>query len=322
MPTSTVQSFKLILPGFMSAFGRNGERLAALERLVAYGSPERCSQAARDHDCWQRELLSMLGVSSPGNYPSAALTRAGQGGDVVQGTWLHVDPARMEMSVDGLTVHASSAFTREQLAALTAILRKHLAEEAIDFDVVDTSMYLHTQESIDVTTTSLQRADGLSMREVLPAGSDAARLRRLMTEIQMLLQEVLGDGAAPNAVWLWGQGFLSAARRIEFPMLFANEGFARGIYLVHEQNLQVRAQPASFDAIAPLQRDAVVVIRVDRATPPKEIEDRWFVPVLKALHRGEIRSVELGLDGISVRSESSLWKRMVARPRALGEVLA
>ncbi len=88
--------------------------------------------------------------------------------------------------------------------------------------------------------------------EILPRGRDAGGLRRLMTEMQMLLHEhqvntqrQLRGLPALNAIWIHGEGMLSdVSPPVSAPALPAACGddvCGRGIYRLHGQLGEVTA---------------------------------------------------------------------------------
>jgi hypothetical protein len=210
-------------------------------------------------------------------------------------------------------------WTTEQVVELAPIFRRHLAEDGIDVEVCGHFILMRTNSAIDATSVSPQSMDGQSLRDVLPTGADATIVRRLLTELQMLLQQRYGEGAETNAVWLWGGGSVPKPSRRDLPPIYSDDGFAKGIYIVHEQVSKCFPPPASYRSIA--GQDVVVVLNVDIDASLRAIEDRWFEPALQALHRRELQRVELYLDGATVRSSCNIWKRLTSRPRAIGEVL-
>src|SRR5215831_10745617 len=114
MPSSS-PSLAYVLPGFSFEGARNS-RLPALERLVAYSREGLVVSAASSHyEPWQSELFRAVGVSAASQLASAPTTRLGATGEHDDATWLHVDPVRLETSVDGLVLRAARPWSAPEL---------------------------------------------------------------------------------------------------------------------------------------------------------------------------------------------------------------
>jgi hypothetical protein len=292
--------------------------MPALERLIAYGSVVQKSPAHRSHELWQGELISALRLGDVERYPSSPLSWLGAGGARISGTWMHVDPVRMEMSADGLSLRPAAAWSTKQLEDLVQLFGAHLEP---DFKVrsLNGGLFLCAAQEARVQSASVQYALTQPLRDVLPIGNDATSMRRLMTELQMLMYERFKEADAANAVWIWGVGSMMDPIQKPLPSLWSDEPFARGVYLVHEQDARCIALPNSISSI--VEHDAAESVVVVRAQIKDSLDVRIFAPVLEALERGRFGAVDLFLDGNTIHVQRSYWRRIFARARPIAEVL-
>jgi hypothetical protein len=173
--------------------------------------------------------------------------------------------------------------------------------------------------AFDVVTACPDAAAANELERVMPRGPQAGALRRLMTELQMLLHEHPVNDArarrglpAINALWLWGTGALAPLQSHKtLPPAFGDEPYLNGIYKLHRQSVQ--ALPGTCNellcAIATAQR-AIAVVPVAGID---SLETQWIEPLRRALAAGAIDRVDLILDGwhldVSRASMRRFWRR-------------
>jgi hypothetical protein len=324
MPRSPSLSLALICPSFTDTITRQPQRLPALERLMAYGAVS-ATAPIRDLDAWQCELLTALALTEPQQYPSATLTLTGAGHDLKPGTWLHAELVSQALSANGLTMTLSNNQIPATHDEIDLLVRDHLAAAHMDWQVVKGRSYLRFHTPIDARTVSARQAMLGELREALPAGPDATILRRVMTELQMLLHEKLADPGAPNAVWLWGGGEKSPLPASDLPPMWTNDDFTRGIYSAHAASNCCSALPRQLDAILHqtiLNRaGATHMLVVIRDCSLDELEQAWFAPARRALDQGRLQQVDVYLDGWQLRSRRSIVRRLFAPSRPVTEWL-
>jgi len=136
---------------------------------------------------------------------------------------------------------------------------------------------------LEVTTQDPELARGRHLQGFLPAGRDAAHLRRLMSEMEMWLfdhavnQRRRDESHLPiSGLWLWGGGAPLGA-------LPAVHGGASG------EDLLAETFPAAGDRVA----DVMVAGAVPGGREWQELESRWLEPTLADLRRGRITRLEL-----------------------------
>jgi hypothetical protein len=153
-------------------------------------------------------------------------------------------------------------------------------------------------------------ARGRDIGPFLPAGVDGARLRGLMSEIEMwLFDRPLNDARAKQGLlpltglWLWGGG----APLERLPPL---HGFTAGSDALFGAWPGARSFP-------PEPGNGVIVLDAEPGTAAwTEAESAWLRPALTALRHGRIRQLDLDIGSrqLALRRTGSLrfWRR--ARP--------
>jgi len=317
MPPSTlagaaIHCVSIVCPEFLDAYLREPQRLPSLERLIAYSSGAERSHSDDTVAEWQCEFLGAVGL--PAAFPSAPITWLGATGERISGTCVHADPVFLTLSAQGMTLQPAPAWTSDQAAQVESLVSEHLQACGMTWRVAGTRTYLHVMPTIDVRTVCPRAAACSPLADVLPSGPDAVRLRQAMNEVQMLIHERL-DAAAPNGIWLWGSGQLPQTSSRVLPMLWTNDDYARGVYMLHGAQDRVAPSEALAELMGRPDGESVVVVIRDQTL--KDLEQRVFAPVLKALHAGQLRAVDLYLDGWRASARKSTWRRLFAKPRAL-----
>jgi hypothetical protein len=314
MPAAANARLTLVVPQFNFAAAAE---LSALQRLAAYaGLQRRATAGPATHEPWQCELLDALRLHVS-LYPSAPFTWLGtglEGSDAERGTWLHADPVRMETSTDGLALQLCE--WPDDIGNVVPGLRTHLAEAGIEWHMAAGRAFIHSATEMAVTMPSARQATH-AVREALPQGPHAVRLRRLLTELQMLMHDKFAhnqERISPNAVWLWGAGQVRSCSPQPLLPAWTNDGFTRGIYRAHGAQAQCASLPASAEAVLKCADTQLLVVARDLS--PDDLEAGWFAPALRALNTGRLQQIELLLDGWQLTVRRS-WRRWFVRPRSL-----
>lgn len=254
------------------------------------------------HPSWHPHELRcrLLGYAPPpdADIPVAALQRRAQG-DAADAFWLRADAVRLQPLRDHLLLAAGP----DQLAPLPADLAARAAalepERSWRWEhAADGGLHVQLQGAQDLRTTPPQAVLGQRVDHAQPRGGDAAFWQRLGTELQMMLFDVLANGApggdeAPNAVWFWGGGSLPEYR-CRWARVAAREPLVRGLALCG--GVQPQAPPADFAAWLAGHRvegDGLVVLDGD---VEDDFERRWLRPATGALARGRLAALTLVLE--------------------------
>ena len=291
-----------IAPALHRAIADRGARWPQLARLAGRGSISELTPPRAGLSTWQVALLDTLNVHDHDQYPSAAVMRAGDAAEPVRGFWLQLQPMHFMAGMDRLTaveLHGATDVTRAELVELEPTIAAHI--RGADMQLVTTShddWLVRSDCALDVQTATPESA-AVSLEQAMPHGRDAPALRRLMTELQMLLHEHPVNVARQrrglpeiNAVWFHGAGEIRGLQRYALPQAFGDDLYLRGIYRLHDA--EVTAAPTEAQALlARLSARAVLVVSTDDIDV---LEAAWIAPLTRALTVGAIARLDVIVD--------------------------
>jgi hypothetical protein len=325
MPSSLTLIVPGIAPSLARAIADNAARWPRLARLAGQGRIGPVTRdALPDLRSWQQGLLDALGLgATAAQYPSAAVTRTGAANERASGYWMHATPMHFAAGLDHLSavlLDGERAVTGPELAGLEAVVREHLA--AASYELVRTSAdqwLVRVPHALEVSTVEPGLAARGPLEDRLPRGRDAPSLRRLMTELQMILHEHpvnvgrLGRGVPEfNAIWLHGGGEIGKITPRELPPAFGDDLYLRGIYRLHDTSGAEQPDDAR-DLLARLDtREAVAVVPCNDLDT---LESRWLVPLVDALRAGTLARLDLLLDRWRIAMERRALIRFWKSPR-------
>jgi hypothetical protein len=266
---------------------------------------------------WQRGLLDSLSIAS-GSIASAAVVMSdGRGGD-----WIHAEPVHFAAGLDRLSFVALTDEARVTDAE-RAVLFERLAPTFASGDFVlhasGSDWFIRSTLPLQVATSTPDAAATNDLQSVMPRGPDAPALRRLMTELQMLLHEHPVNEArarrglpAINAVWLWGSGHLpEMSFPSQLPVAFGNDAFLRGLYRL--SGASVVELPESVDTLLHGIAGAPHAIVVVPESDLDRIDSEWLKPLSAALASGRLSRLDVILDEWHVDARRSdlrrFWRR-------------
>lgn len=245
---------------------------------------------ALDQDNPQAQLLLGQPVAP------AALTRRLDCPEDAQGVWLRADPIDLKTDLAAVWLDPEQVFAPGAWQdGMTALL----AEEGLEWQLINGRHgYLRLETLPQASFQPPWTLAGNSLEHCLPSGPDALRWRRLLTEVQVLLQQYRQQDASsadaiPGSLWFWGGG--------QLPM-------------THDFSLRanrVQAQDRMLEALVswlgleqvegmPLARAQGNLLLEWRADFEREAEEnllhlqRDLRVAWKQLRRGRIRQLELG----------------------------
>ncbi len=299
----------------------------ALSRLAGRGSVQFAWDRARAESSlrpWQRGLLHALHLN-PDLYASAPVTARGSGFREPEALWLHAEPVHFLAGLDRLSFvdlrHAAPVTSTER-AALFDTLHAQFAMGDLTLHALGDAWFIRAPAGLRVQTSPPDAASANELQSVMPRGADAPAIRRLMTEMQMLLHdhpvnEARSRRGVPvvNAIWPWGEGALtSMASAGELPVAFAHDAFIQGLYQLNEQIARPLPQTAEQVLSSTDAAKSIVVAPID--IDPDELESKWIAPLAGALEGGRLSRLDLILGEWSVAvPRSSLrrfWRRALA----------
>lgn len=254
------------------------------------------------------------------SYPSAAVIRTGASGERASGFWLRAQPIHFAAGLDRLTtvvLRGDSRMSESERALLEPIFTEHLQSSGLELHhACNDEWLLRSDVSLQLQTVSPEFAAANPRAEILPRGRDAGNLRRLMTEMQMLLHEHPVNARRQarglpviNAIWIHGEGMLSDTASASLPEAWGEDFYLRGIYRLHDKS--VRATPIDVPTmLSQMQRESVAVID---ASDSDVLETQWLAPLTRALRGGAIAKLTLMLDEWQVTADRAamfkLWRR-------------
>jgi len=237
---------------------------------------------------------------------TAALAALGAGLDPGQAYVLRADPVSLVAGRNDVALAARiDDLDVDEAGAMLATLNAHFADDGLTFRAPRPDAWFILQDvAPDLTTTPLAAVHG-AIYPWLPAGGDAPRWRRWLSEMQMLLHAHPANAAreargrvAVTGVWISDGGRIAEIPQGSATAVFApagNDGdLARG--LARLRATAAALPPGSFAAL-PAQDTATVVL--ERATPPSapRLLADWLDPAVAALERGALASLSLFADG-------------------------
>lgn len=221
-------------------------------------------------------------------WPAAALTRQLDAGDAADGLWLRADPAHIAADMQGVRMLAHGpalALEAEQTAALVQALAPVFAAHGMRLSAPSPERwYLQLPAGMDLPDfIDIDSVLGDDLFDHLPAGEPGRVWRSLLSDTQVLLhQEPVNrlrasqGKAAVNSLWFWGVGRLPAAVPCPFD--------------------QVRSPDPLLQAMAGQVehgQTATQLVDLRHLRSAQVIMDQALLPLLAALHSGELASLAL-----------------------------
>ncbi len=312
----------IIVPDLNPVLGGDdvqASRWPTLARLAGRGSLARRVLDARS-DSLHTAILDALALRNAAEkYPSAAVMRTGATNERAEGFWLRVQPIHFVAGLDRITtvvLRGVGRMTATERSSLDPVFAQHLQSTELELHAANDEWLLRSSAPLRLQTVTPEFAAANPSADILPRGADAGPIRRLMTEMQMLLHEHPVNGrrqtrGAPaiNAVWVHGEGILSDVSSVSLPAGYGEDPFLRGIYRLHDQT--VGAKPADAKALLAQSRGPTVAV-ID-ARDLDVLETQWLAPLARALLSGAISKLTLLLDEWQVSVGRTdlfkLWRR-------------
>jgi hypothetical protein len=178
-------------------------------------------------------------------FPAGPSLAASNALSVLTGSVACVQPVHLQTATDHLTLaeFGSLALSEVDARAILETLNSYLSDYSMRLLYVEPMLWLlHSERAVRCETTEPVEAVGRNLRDYLPRGRDAARLNRLLTELQMILHEhpvniIRRDRGqcVINALWPWGFGPAGGARPAArvLPPLHTDDPWLRGLWALH-----------------------------------------------------------------------------------------
>lgn len=282
------------------------KRAPVLERLIA-----RASSSARVRD-WREEAFRAITVENAAVPPVAVAALATSAG-VTAGAWVCVaTPLHLVAGMTSVAMPDNGilALSSDEAGALAADFNRVFGDAGARLAVGRAAtLFCVFGRALEVTTHDPEEVAGRDVFGFQAAGTDASRLRQLMSEMEMwLFDHEVNRGRAARAVppitglWLWGGGRVPAAMPIV-------HGWTAG------EDPLFAAFPTETEF--PSSAGAGVVVCAEQPSSPgwPEVEARWLEPATAALKSGRIGRLVLSAGDRRFAVERGIHWRFWRRPR-------
>ncbi|WP_129778730.1 hypothetical protein [Peristeroidobacter soli] len=278
-----------------------------LARLAGRGSVSKRTLEPRQEALHAAVLDALQLHDAADKYPSAAVIRTGLSGQRADGFWLRAQPIHFAAGLDRLTTVPLRGPARMSVAereSLTPTIVDHLQSTGFELHAGAEGEWLLSSEApLQVQTVTPEFAAANPGEDILPRGRDAGGLRRLMTELQMLLHEHPVNTQrqrrglpALNAIWMHGEGMLSDPSThidaLALPAACGDDVYLRGIYRLHGRPVKTRPADAA-GLLAQVSGPTVAMIDVTNAAA---LETQWLAPLSRALMSGAFSNLTVMFD--------------------------
>jgi len=284
--------------------------LLALDHGALAGAPALSTLAhyARKPETRCGTLDTFLLAHAPEAEPMATAPFAALGAGLDPGEHyvLRADPVSLVAGRNDVALAARiDDLSADETGSLIATLNAHFGRDGLSFEAPrPDAWFILTDATPDVTTTPLAVVRGAIYRW-LPIGGDAARWRRWLSEMQMLLHDHAANtarearGRVPvTGIWISEGGRLGRTPQESDRAMFAATGAAGDVArgLARARGSTAGATPTSFAAL-PLQTSAIAVVERMDAASVAQLQSAWLGPAVAALERGQLESLSLLSDG-------------------------
>lgn len=334
---SAGRDIRIAVPGLADSIARlaeagDGLRLPAAEWLLARGTPALVAPAD-----WRDWLLAGAGLGSDvlSRFPAGPCSVPGEFADGGALTWARAEPVHLLTAIDHLQLAAPVPLPLDAAESETLLgtLDAHLAGTGFDLRALPDGGWLcRCPDGLECTTVPPEDALGRNLRDALPTGRDAVRMRSLLNELQMLLHEHpvnerrAAQGFPPvNSVWLWGIGAAHDAAVHVSGDLLTDDAWLAGLWRRHSG----RVQPVTALAQALAEPDSnlrVATMAAIDGRPAGDVlralEAEVFAPLRAALVASRVRRVSLHTGRKVVELTPAARWAFWRRPRPLAEVAA
>jgi len=325
---------RIAVPAFdamlREAAARGGvPRLPAAEWLAARG--ERHPAGERGWRDWLLEG-SGLGADVLERFPAGPCSAALVGAGPDAGKWARAEPVHLLTALDHLQLGAPVPLPLDARTSdrLCADLNAWLAGGGFRLQATSSGWLCACPDDLDWTAPDPALALGRDLRESLPGGRDATRVRAMVNELQMLLhdhpinQHRAEQGlTVVNSVWLWGVGRAGERCGAAAGTLVTDDAWLAGLWRLHDGDRQPVERIATLVGAAPAD------LRIAVAHGPTQgeasdwlaaIERDVLQPARAALLAHRFRRVMLHTGTTVVDLPAVARWRFWRRPRPFDEV--
>lgn len=320
----------LVLPGLPDATRCAGPalpRLRALETLIARGE-----RSDGDDGSSMGMLQSLFPeLAGAARIPAGPLSRLADTGHRDDAWWARADPVHLTPVRDHLRLLAGDPLTADEAGALAASCNGILAEHGLALEVtVPQRWYLRATRALNFSAGAPEAVIGCDVFLMLPAGPDGGFVRRVLTELQMVLHDHPVNRAraraghlSVNSLWPWGGGVLPASSPTHaLPWLRSDDPVLRGLW-----RFAGAASDALPETLAPVAPGIIITRSCEAAARDADaaacamllerIEAQWLQPILAGVRKASIDGARLlfgrhGTYTVDRRRLRRWWRRAKA----------
>ena len=311
-------------------------QLPALQKLVRRGVVAPLGKTQTGWLPLHLHILELLQLPADRMHASAPLEWLGQGGAPQPGTWLQAAFVHFELGSNSARLQRIENLDPEEAAALLETLQANLRFPGVEVlaspDTLQSmKFFLHSEVSIEADCFPADFGADVNLRDVLPQGREGPRLRRLLTEAQMLLHDhpvnvvrASRGRLLVNAIWLTGIGEFAGLRSAALPRITGNDTYLKGLCRLYASELH--SIPST--AASALSGDAPGLIELSLRAPTEPasnllaLERVWFAPLIAAIEAQQLTAARLLLDQHLVWIDRSGLRRFWRNGPALARLLA
>jgi hypothetical protein len=337
---SRIKHLQLVLPQALAQLRLADQQAQSslLAHWLASGERQRLWQADDlSHarlDPWQHSLLYCFNSTLRAQgLASAKLHWRGEGGAWRGGTALHLEFVHLAAGLDDLRLVTPPPATVDETTQLLGSLQPSLSLAGFELLASPSAQadrwYVHCARELQVITYSPRGGFATRLYDIMPQGTDGPDLRRLMTEVQMVLHEhpvnqqrAQRGVPALNALWFWGAAQLDLVAEQATQRVLSNHAYVRG--LCEHLHLEYWPLPADAQSVLSVEAHQQLLVLPDMMLP--QLEAIWLQPLQSALQRGVIEQLDVYVDHWHVSLRGGRWaqlrRRLAQRQPVLAEVLA
>ncbi len=305
--------------------------LEALQTLLARSAAEKLPFSGLE-----AQLFHLFEAGVPGkDLPVAALTYLLDSGKRSSGWRIRCDPVNLVPGHNSLILAGSENLdvSDEETDIIIGQLNEFYSEKGWHFEALTASRwYLSLAEPPGLQTCPLPDVLGFSIEQYLPRGEDAGDWHVKLAEIQMLLhgsevnhrRESCGKPVI-NSLWFWGGGTLPVVDGGRWDCVWSNDVVSRALASVAAVHHRPVPESASQWLKSAPEGEQLLVLDCGRYISRfgdqfawlellQLLDKNWFAPLLMALKKGELDSLDLYTGGdrvfhITRRSLRRWWRR-------------
>lgn len=289
-------------------------RVPLLEKLLcrAHAAPVESATAV---------LTECFGLSAE-DFPVAALERLGDTGIRNPCCGWRADPAHLLADRDQLVMvpQASLAVTLGEMRQIADTFNSSYAAEGYRLEFPEAERgYLQVPADWHCHSWNPASVANQAVTEFMPSGPDKMPVRKLMTEIQMLLYEhpvnLAREAAgrpAINTLWLWGGGRLPEQVTRSPTRIIAGLPLVRGLAKLAGRDSESWSADLN---LRDMKGDCLIAMSLHEfGCDAARLERELLAPVWRALRHGRIRQLRIYPGGKRVfaltrRSAFQFWRR-------------